>query len=38
MVKPRRLALGEILEVTFDRMKSGTSVNPVDFETWDTLP
>jgi RES domain-containing protein len=35
---PSATGQGEILAVMFDRMKSGSSVNPVDFETWETLP
>jgi RES domain-containing protein len=35
---PSATGQGGILAVMFDRLKSGSSVNPLDFETWDALP
>jgi hypothetical protein len=35
---PSATGQGAILAVMFDRMKSGSLVNPLDFETWDALP
>ncbi len=35
---PSATGQGGILAVMFDRMKSGSSVNPIDFQTWDALP